>query len=61
MIAYSMNFFYIYKYDLHVKYKWTKNRHSPGIKILRGYDDDEDDDDYDDELFLGYGWPTKSV
>ena len=28
-------FFYVYKYDLHVKHKWTKNRHSPGIIILR--------------------------
>ena len=29
-------FFYIYKYDLYVQHKWTKRRHSPGIKILRG-------------------------
>ena len=30
-------FFYIYKYDLYVQHKWTKSRHSPGIKILRGW------------------------
>ena len=24
-------------------------------------DGDDDDDDDDDELFLCYGWPTKSV
>ena len=24
-------------------------------------DDDDDDDNDDDEMFLWYGWPTKSV
>ena len=28
---------------------------------MMNYDDDGDDDHDDNELFLWYGWPTKSV
>ena len=35
--GFDKNFFFcIYNCNLHVKHKWTKNRHLLGIKILRG-------------------------